>query len=100
MEDPLQLLPLAEAANPWRSCLSTLLDREARTLELHDGTKLSLDSVEFQNARIYPNTSWRRKSMAKDGPPQKEVVLLDPEVLAKAQLELARSHKGGYTSKA
>ena len=38
--------------------------------------------------------------MTKDEPPQKEVVLLQPEGLAKAQLELMRSHKGGFKTKA
>ena len=53
---------------------------------------MSLNSVEFQDPAAFPHTSWRRKSKAKDNPSQKEVILLDPEVLAKAQYDLVRSH--------
>ena len=87
-------------SNPWRSCLSTLWLEDERELELVDGTRIPEDAFEFRDPSAYPETQWRRKPIAKDDPPQKEVVLLQPEGLMKAQLELVRAHKGGFTSKA
>ena len=100
LEETMRMLPSSESANPWRPCFSTLLDRDNKMLDLGDGTKISLESVEFKDLSTFPHTSWRRKAKAEgDDPPHKEIILLDPEALSKSQFELAHSCKGGYTSK-
>ena len=95
--DPSRLIPMI--SNPWRSCETTLWRPDTRELELGSGARLSVDAIEFLDPSSFPNTMWRRKSIDSDDPPQKEIVLLQPRVLEKAQLELVRAHKGGYTSK-
>ena len=54
----------------------------------------------FRDPLDYPNTQCQRKLIAKDDPPQIEVVLLQPETPTKTQLELIRANNGGFTSKA
>ena len=89
-----------DTVNPWRRCLGTYMDMENNELELPDGTILPLEKVEFIDPSVYPNASWRRRPPVKgDAPPQKEVILLEPEPLEKVQLAIAQSFKGGFASK-
>ena len=58
MDELVQLTSPAIAANPWRSCVPTLLDKEAKMLELIDGTRMPLEAIEIQDPLAYPNTLW------------------------------------------
>ena len=61
--------------------------------------KIPLTKVEFLDPGLFPNTMWRCcPSSKEDEPPQKEVILLEPKPLEKAQLQMTQHFGGGFTS--